>query len=143
MAYRAATIGHTGRGNYGHSLEMSWVGLRDAEYVAIVDEDEAGREAAAKRTGARAQYADYRQMLESECPDLVAVAPRWVDCHAEMVIACAQAGAKGVLCEKPLARTLAEADAMLAACREAGTKIAVAHQSRVTPPVVAARELVR
>ncbi|NPV08935.1 MAG: Gfo/Idh/MocA family oxidoreductase [Anaerolineae bacterium] len=143
MGYRAATIGRTGRGDYGHSLEMSWVGLPDVDYVAIADEDEAGRASAAERTGARAAYADYRQMLAAERPDLVAVAPRWLDCHADMAIACAEAGVRGVLCEKPLARSPAEADAMLEACLQAGTRIAIAHQARVTPPVLAARQMVQ
>jgi len=143
VQYRAATIGRTGRGDYGHRLEMSWVGVEGVEYVAVADEDRQGRERAAVRTGARSHYADYRDMLAKEGPDLVVVAPRWLDCHADMVIACAEAGAKGVLCEKPLARTLAEADAMLAACRLSGTKLAVAHQGRVTAPVVRARDLVR
>jgi predicted dehydrogenase len=82
----------------------------------------------AERTGAEQSYADYREMLEKADLDLVSVGPRWVDCHAEMVIACAEAGVKGIFCEKPFAKTLPEADAMIDACDRNGVKIAVAHR---------------
>ena len=45
-----------------------------------------------------------------------------------MVIACAEAKVKGIFCEKPFAATLAEADAMLAACEQHGVRVAVAHR---------------
>ncbi len=133
--YRAAIIGRTGRGDYGHDLDRAWIDLPDVALVAVADEDAAGRQAALERTGALTGYADYREMLARERPDFVSVAPRWVDCHAEMMLACAEAGVRGILCEKPFARTPAEADAVLDACRRAGTKVAVTHQARAMPQV--------
>lgn len=55
-----------------------------------------------------------------------------------MVVAAAAAGAKGVYIEKPLCRTLAEADDMVAACAKSNTKVAVAHRNRYHPvlPVI-------
>ena len=126
--YRAGAIGHTGRGNYGHLLEMAFQGLEQVDFVAIADPDPEGRAAAGERTGARRLYADYRRMLAAEDLDLVSVCPRLPDCHAQMVIACAEAGARGLLIEKPLAPTLREADALLQACRTHGVKTAVAHR---------------
>lgn len=67
-------------------------------------------------------------MLREERLDLVGVAPRWVDGHHDMVIACAEAGVKGIFCEKPFAATLAEADAMLKACERQGVRVAVAYR---------------
>ena len=125
---RAGIIGSTGHGDYGHHLDTAYEGLSSVEVVAVADPDAAGREAAAARTGATQLYADYREMLQAEDLDLVNVCPRHVDCHAEMVIAAAEAGVRGVLCEKPMAPTLAEADAMLDACQKAGTRMAVAHR---------------
>lgn len=49
---------------------------------------------------------------------------------------------RGIFCEKPFARTLAEADAMIAACDRTGTKIAVSHQSRVQPFARKIKELI-
>ena len=127
-SYRAGAIGRTGQGDYGHSLDVAYQGIPNVEFIAVVDPDPDGRQAAAERTGAEQSYADYREMLDKANLDLVSVGPRWIDCHAEMVIACAEAGVKGILCEKPLARTLAEADAMIDACDRNRVKIAVAHR---------------
>ena len=49
------------------------------------------------RTGARSMYGDYREMLERERLDFVAVCPRWLDSRAEMVIAATDAGVRGTL----------------------------------------------
>ena len=61
---RVGIIGHTGRGNYGHYLDMAFVGVEGAEIVALADPDEAGRQAAVAKTGAPKGYTDYVQMLE-------------------------------------------------------------------------------
>jgi predicted dehydrogenase len=126
--YRAAAIGRTGRGDYGHGLDVAYRGLSDVRLVAVADSDPEGLRAAGERTGAERLYSDYREMLDKERPDLVSVCPRWVDCHADMVIACANARVKGIFCEKPFARTLAEADAMIDACERNGIRLAVAHR---------------
>ena len=62
--------------------------------------------------------------------------------HKDMVVAAARAG-KHVLCEKPFAMTVGEAREMAAACREAGVVLRVAHQLRLEPVVVRARQIVR
>ena len=126
--YRAGAIGRTGRGNWGHGLDIAFVGVPRVEFVAVADDDADGLREAGARTGAGSPYGDYREMLERERLDFVAVCPRWPDARAEMVIAAAEAGGRGIFCEKPFARTLAEADAMLEACERAGTRVAVAHR---------------
>jgi predicted dehydrogenase len=137
---RAAVIGRTGKGNYGHGLDTVWLQVPGAEVVAVADEDAAGRAAAAKRLGAKAAYADYREMLAKEKPQVVSVADRWPDCHRDMVLACAEHGAS-VFLEKPVSRTLQEADEMVAACEKHHVKCAVAHQTRYSPRVRVAKEL--
>ena len=126
--YIAGVIGRTGRGDYGHLLDTAFQGMPNVELAAVADADPEGLRAAGDRTGAKRLYSDYREMLKSEGLDLVSVGPRWPDCHAEMVIACAEAGVRGILCEKPFARTLAEADAMVEACDRNGVRLAVAHR---------------
>ena len=140
-AYRAGAIGRTGRGNYGHNLEMAYQGLPEVSLVAVADPDPEGLRAAGERTGAQRLYADYREMLDKEELDLVSVCPRWPDCHVEMVTACAEAGVKGILSEKPIARTLAEADAMIEACERNGVRLAVAYR-RANPHEQHAKRLV-
>src|SRR3954451_10328774 len=113
--YRVAIIGRTGKGNYGHGLDTVWLNNDRAEIVAVADEDEKGRAAAATRLKAPNAYADYKEMLAKEKPQIVSAADRFLDTHRDMVIACAEVGASMFL-EKPLCRTLAEADEMIAAC---------------------------
>ena len=126
--YKAAIIGHTGEGNYGHGLDVVYVDMPDVQVVAVADPDPRGLAAASERLGGVKKYADYREMLATEALDLVNVCPRVVTPHAEMVIAAAESGAMGVFCEKPIAGSLAEADAMLAVCEQHNVKVAVAHR---------------
>src|SRR5262249_28373892 len=130
--YRVAVIGRTGKGNYGHGLDVVWKEFDNVEIVAVADEDEKGRAAGAARLGAKNAYADYRLMLEKEQPQIVSVADRWLDAHKDMVIACARSGAS-VFMEKPMAPTLADADEMVAACETHHVKLAIAHQTRYSP----------
>ena len=113
-----------------------------SENVSAAASPTCGRNAAAaKRTGAERSYADYREMLEKERPQIVSVAPRWLDCHRDMVVACAEYGAH-VFLEKPMCRTLAEADEMIDACERAHVKLAIAHQTRYSPKLQVVRDLI-
>ena len=67
-------------------------------------------------------------MLDKENLDLVNVCPRWLGKHEEMVIASANAGVKGVLCEKPFAASLSQADSMIESCERNGVRVVVAHR---------------
>jgi predicted dehydrogenase len=139
--YRVAVIGHTGRGNYGHGLDVVWRALPNVRITAVADADEAGRQAAQKRLGAKNAYADYRHMLKKERPQIVSVATRFLDEHRDMVVACAGAGAS-IFLEKPMCRTLAEADDMVAACERHHVKLAIAHQTRYSPRLRQVREFI-
>ena len=141
--YRAAVLGPTGRGNYGHRLDIAFTGLPNVDIVALADPDPDGRAAAAQRCGADRTYADHYELLEKEQPDLVVIAThlRPVD-HHDLYLAAAKVGAH-IYSEKPIAKSLDEADRMLAASDAKGLKIAVAHQNRVSPPFVHARNLLR
>jgi len=141
--YRVGVIGHTGRGDYGHDLDRAWLDVPNAQIVAVADADPKGLAAAVKRLGAPKGYADYRQMLDEAKPDFVSICPRWLDQHRDMVIAAAERGVRGIYLEKPLARTLAEADEMIAACDKHKVKVAVAHQTRYSPKIPVIQELIR
>ncbi|MEO8494672.1 MAG: Gfo/Idh/MocA family oxidoreductase, partial [Planctomycetota bacterium] len=130
--YRVAVIGHTGRGNYGHGVDTVWLELPQCEIVGVADADEPGLAAAVKRLSAPKGFADYRQMLDEVKPHIVAIGPRWLDQHHAMVLAAAERGMH-VYMEKPMCRTLEEADEMAAACEKHNIKLAVAHQTRYSP----------
>lgn len=130
--YRVGIIGRTGNGNYGHGLDTVWKEIDRAEVVAVADDDPAGLEKAKTTTAAAAAYADYREMLDRERLDIVAVAPRWLDRHRELVLAAADHGCH-IYMEKPFCRDLEEADAMVRACEMRHLKLAIAHQTRWSP----------
>ncbi|HUF62993.1 MAG TPA: Gfo/Idh/MocA family oxidoreductase [Verrucomicrobiales bacterium] len=130
---RAAVIGSTGRGDYGHGLDTVWQDLPGIRLVAVADDNPEGLARARDRLGAPAAYADYGEMLEQERPHLLSIAPRWIDRHAEMILAAAAAGVQGIYMEKPMCRDLEEADAIVEACRKSGTRLAIAFQTRYSP----------
>lgn len=87
-------------------------------------------------------YTDYRQLLNEEKPDLVSVVtPDHL--HADIVVDAANGGAKAILCEKPIATTLSDADRMIAACVANGTVLAVNHTRRWSPIFQQVRTLLR
>ena len=130
---RVGVIGHTGRGGYGHSLDTVWLGIPGAEIAGVADVDDVGRQKAMRRLNTDRGYRDYGRLLSEEKPEFVSICPRYADQHAEMMVACAQAGVKGVYVEKPFCRTPAEADLVREACRKSGTKVAVAHRNCYHP----------
>src|SRR5687768_4139235 len=73
--WQGAIIGRTGQGDYGHGLDIIFSGRDDIELVAIADPDETGRKKAVERSKAPREYADYREMLAKEKPQLVCLAP--------------------------------------------------------------------
>jgi predicted dehydrogenase len=97
------------------------------------------REAAA-RLGWPEAATDWRVVVERDDVDLVDVSTPG-DSHAEIAIAAARAG-KAVLCEKPLANSVREAEAMLAAVRKAGVVHMVCHNYRRAPAVWLARQMI-
>ncbi len=88
------------------------------------------------------RYADYREMLDSERPDFVDVCS-WHAQHAEMVIAAAARRPRAIICQKPMAVDLGEADRMLTACERNGVKLLVAYQRPHHAVWLRARELIR
>lgn len=98
--------------------------LPDVEIVAVADVDEERAHKLAGAHGARA-YRDHTQMLGAEKLDCALVCTPETE-HRQATIDAAQAGCH-LFVEKPLASTLEDADAMLAACQNAGVKLAVGY----------------
>lgn len=138
---RVGVIGHTGRGDYGHRLDRAWKDVT-AAVVAVADANPGGLAKALKRHEGARGFPDYRRMLAAAKPDIVTVAPRWIDRHCDMVVAAAEAGARGIYLEKPMCRTLAEADRMVAACEKHAVKLAIAHQTRYSPKIAVIADMI-
>jgi len=140
--YRVGVIGHTGRGDYGHGMDDVWEDIPRAEVAGVADADPEGLAKAVKRLGVSKGYDDYRKMLDELKPDLVSIGVQFIDQHRDMVVAAAERGVRGIYMEKPLCRTLEEADQMVAACRKHNVKLATAHQSRYLPKMKVIRDLI-
>lgn len=140
---RVAVIGHTGRGNYGHGLDTVWLRVPETEIVAVADADAKGLAAELKKLKVAKGFADYRAMLVETKPDIVALAPRWIDQHRDMALAVIEAGVRGIYSEKPFCRTPAEADEIVAACERRQVKFALAHVERYNPALQAVERLLK
>lgn len=139
--YRVGIIGRTGKGDYGHAVDMAFTKLPNVEIVALADEHEAGRNAALKRTGAKKGYADYREMLAQEKPDIAAICPRWIDQHRDMLLAAADNGCH-VYMEKPFCPTLADCDDVCQALERKHLKLGIAHITQYSPILKMVRSLI-
>jgi predicted dehydrogenase len=78
-------------------------------------------------------YTDYNKMLAEVKPDIVTVATESGK-HPEITIHCLNAGTH-VICEKPIALSVSDADRMIAATKNTGKKLTVCFQNRFNPPV--------
>lgn len=144
---RVAMIGH---GFMGAAHSQGWrVAPRvfdlplDPQMSVVVGRDAASTAASAEHWGWSESATDWRSVLERDDIDLVDIVTPG-DSHAEIAIAALDAG-KHVLCEKPLANTVAEAEAMAEAAERAaqrGVLAMVGFSYRRVPAVTLARDMV-
>ncbi|HEX8190212.1 MAG TPA: Gfo/Idh/MocA family oxidoreductase [Pyrinomonadaceae bacterium] len=107
--------------------------LDECELVAVSRADAARAESFAAEFGAKRWHADWRELLKAPDVEAVYVATP-VRLHAEQAVAAAEAG-KHVLCEKPMALTVAECERMNAAAGANGVLLGVAYYRRFYPSV--------
>jgi myo-inositol 2-dehydrogenase/D-chiro-inositol 1-dehydrogenase len=111
----------------------------EAEVVAVASPTPGNAAELAKRYGIPRVFLDYREMLREPDIEMVTItAPNHL--HAEMTVDIANAG-KHVVCEKPLAMTLEEADLMIATCKRRGVLLMYAEELLFTPKYVKAKEM--
>jgi predicted dehydrogenase len=125
-------VGHLGR---HHARILS--SMEGTELTAVVDTipDRAAEVAAASSTAA---LSDYRQLLGEVDAAVVAVP---TELHATIAVPFLQRGTP-VLVEKPMSRSVEDADRMIASARAGGTILAVGHTERHNPAVAVAMRLV-
>jgi len=126
-------VGIAGVGFMGTTHAAGWAAT-GADLVGLCAEttDEAAGMAQTYRTQV---YADYAALLDDV--DVIDICTP-THLHYEMVLQAAAAG-KHIICEKPLARTVAQAQEMIRACRTAGVKLFVAHVVRFFPEYALAK----
>ena len=129
---RKLRAGVIGTGTIAFSAHLpAFRKLRDEiELVAVADVRAEAAMTAAEMYGVETHYTDYQEMLRRERLDFVDICtPEFL--HPEQTEAAAQAGVH-VLCEKPMAASVAGADRMLRACEAADVKLMIAHSRRFT-----------
>lgn len=135
-------VGIIGCGWMGKSHAQAYAELDNVQMVAASDIHPKALAELQEEHGIANGYADYYELLEKEDLDIVSVCS-WPGLHAPMSIAAAEAKVPGIICEKPMARTLGEADAMIAAAEEHGSKLVIGHQGRFRAQTNAIRNLIQ
>lgn len=125
----------------GDNLRMAFE-HPNAEIVGLCDDDPRRMEHAAKSFGIPGEriFTDVKACLETTKPDLVLLCPATAK-HGEWVKKVAPFGVH-VIVEKPFAASLAEADAMIAAMKPTGKKLAINWPLQWFPPYVTVRRLI-
>ena len=146
---RAVIIGNTNCGGFGHGLDSLFASTQVA-VIAVSDPDPNGRAKAVhavhqsqlSNPAPLRQHEQWADLVDAHAGDfqLAVVAPRWTTEHYRAGMAVLTAGAH-LLLEKPFVHVLSEADELLALAEVKGLKIAVAHQIRLAPSVLAIKAL--
>lgn len=126
--YRIGIIGCGGIANGKHLPSLSK--LKNVQLVAFCDIVVERAEEAAKKYGSTEAkvYADYTELLQDPSIDIVHVLTPNIS-HAEISIAALEAG-KHVMCEKPMAKSAAEAKSMVEAAKRTGKKLTIGYNNR-------------
>jgi UDP-N-acetyl-2-amino-2-deoxyglucuronate dehydrogenase len=132
---RFALVG-CGRISKRHSELLGENQIKGAGLVAVCDKVLSKAEAISSKYGVPA-YSCYHEMMQSEKVDVVVILTE-SGVHAANTIDLAKYGAH-IVVEKPMALTLADADAMIEACDRHGVKLFVVKQNRFNVPVVQLR----
>jgi predicted dehydrogenase len=134
-------FGMIGAGSISRAHLPAVAARDDVEVTCLADANEAAAREQAARCGIRTVVTDVAELVAREDVDAVIVGIP-THFHAEAAIEALRAG-KHVLCEKPLARTLAECDAIAGAIQESGRVFQVAFVRRFDPEWGTVRELVQ
>lgn len=125
----------------GGSHSRAWTNQPGAEIVAAADISHEAAENLAEAFGIPNTYTDYNEMLEKEALDIVSI-PTWQGVRAEITVAAANAGVKGIIGEKPMSASLGEANEMIEACERNGAYLAIGHNGRFNATNTEVRRLV-
>ena len=155
--YRAAVIGLGRMGSTFDDEKSAWdraprphahtpcYRAAGVEVVAGADPHDGQREAYRRKWGIESLYADYREMLEREEPDILSICTT-AKPRARILLDAVEVGAprglKAIWAEKPISISLAEADEMVTACQRAGIALAIGCTRAWSPMYNRMRELI-
>lgn len=128
---KSIRVGVIGAGSWGSCHLEALHGMRQAEIVAVCDQDGERARSRAEQFGVKHAYSRSEELLARTDLDLVIVAS-YENAHYEPVVAALRSG-KHVLVEKPVSTKLEEAAAMAEASRESGRFLFAGHLLRFEP----------
>ena len=134
-------VGIVGAGGISRAHTSGYFDSEHTEIVAVADINEEQLEKYGEQFKVTNLYTDFLEMVKTENPDIVSVCT-WEHTHCEVVVNVTQY-VQGILCEKPMARSLGDADKMIEACDKTGTKLAIGHQRRFAAQHLKARQLLK
>lgn len=137
MNYRVAVIGC---GGISRCHTRAYINTPNAELIGAADPSEDSRKRYAEEFAGVATFADPEQMLDDLKPDVVSICTP-SPTHSSLTLLTAKKGVKGIVCEKPMAMTLPEADEMLTVCKANGIRLIVSHQRRLEQSFMVAKQL--
>ncbi len=132
-------VGIIGTGGISRAHTRGYLDSENTEIVAVADINEEQLEKYSGEFNVTNVYTDSLEMVKKENLDIASVCT-WEPTHCEVVVNVAPY-VKGILCEKPMARSLGDADKMIEACDKSGTKLAIGHQRRFAAQHLKAREI--
>lgn len=137
---KTAVIG-VGRMGRRHIQVVRNLGL---DLVGVCDQNHESLAIATKEHGVPLEYqfGDASRLLEKTNPECVIIATT-APAHCTYTCLAAEAGARYILCEKPMGVSLAECDHMIETCRAHGTRLAINHQMRFMEQYTIAKRLVQ
>ncbi len=142
MGDRVHRVAIIGCGRLGQHYAEAYSTYPDTEVAAIAERNPERLAAVGERFGVRALYADVESLLRDEAPDLAAIVTP-TKFYKDAVIACAEAGVKGVSTDKPIAARLSDADEMVEACESRGVVYAGGNLQRAMSEVQEAARMLR
>jgi predicted dehydrogenase len=139
VGMRAAVIG-VGRMGVRHVQVLKKLQM---DVCAIADVSPSALTAVSREFGVPGSgcFEDALEMLRSVRPEAVVISTT-APTHARFTCAAAEAGAQFILCEKPMATSLADAAEMREVCRRTGTRLAINHQMRFMPQYTRVKALI-
>ncbi len=135
--YRVAIVG---AGGMASTHARAYSAMANGEVAAVMDVRGEAARTLAQAHNAKS-FTDFNRMIDAVKPDIVDVCVP-TPFHADYVCQAAKTGLKGIVVEKPMARTVADCERMASACRAAGAPLFVAHVVRFFPEFAMAREKV-
>ena len=116
--------------------------MEGARFVAVADDVPQHLDDAREALGDIDVYDNHKGMLDNADLDILTVATR-AKFRPPIIRDAAAGGIGGIYAEKPIANSLAEADAMIEQCKAGGTVLTIGHQRRWSPPILKLRDAIK